>query len=137
LDIDAVSLLTHSFSKNGEFHAWSPDFDMSSKEMLDLSLTLPFPTGRKLQIVSYDKGTHVDLDQRKPLLTDNYDFLWLVDYKKKKNALATQVIPEDKIEQIKQWEETTKKEAIKHYANLLNYIENQEGIVYFEKESDS
>lgn len=137
LDIDAVSLLTHSFSKNGEFHDWSPDFDMSSKEMLDLSLTLPFPTGRKLQIVSYDKGTYVDLDQRKPLLTKNNDFLWLVDYEKKKNALATQVIPEDRIEQVKQWEEAAKKEAIKHYANLLNYIENQEGIVYFEKESDS
>lgn len=137
LDIDAVSLLTHSFSKNGEFHDWSPDFDMSSKEMLDLSLTLPFPTGRKLQIVSYDKGTYVDLDQRKPLLTKNNDFLWLVDYEKKKNALATQVIPEDRIEQVKQWEEAAKKEAIKHYANLLNYIENQEGIIYFEKEADS
>jgi hypothetical protein len=54
LDIDAVSLLTHSFSKNGEFHDWSPDFDMSNIEMLNLSMNLPFPTGKELEIVSYD-----------------------------------------------------------------------------------
>lgn len=136
LDIDAVSLLTHSFSKNGEFHDWSPEFNMRTKELLDLSLNLPFPTGKKLEIVAYDKVPYVDLDKRQPYLTQNDDYLWLVKYEKDKNALVGRVIPEEQKERINAWKEINEKEALKRYANLLNYIEKQEGIVYLEKEDD-
>jgi hypothetical protein len=45
LDIDAVTLLGYEFDKNGKFVAWSPYFDIDSKEKLQASKNMPLPTG--------------------------------------------------------------------------------------------
>ena len=45
LDIDAVTLLGYEFDKNGKFVAWSPYFDIDSKEKLQASKNIPLPTG--------------------------------------------------------------------------------------------
>ena len=46
-DIDKVSLLGFKF-KNGEFIKWSPFMDLYSKELLEASENLPFPTGKEV-----------------------------------------------------------------------------------------
>ena len=131
LDIDAVSLLTHSFSKNGEFHDWSPDFDMSNIEMLNLSMNLPFPTGKELEIVSYDSTPeYVNVQNRNTLLTTNEDFIWLLEEEERKNNLTPETIKEE-------IEEQKKKESLIHYSNLLKFIEKEKGIIYFEKQEDA
>lgn len=50
LDIDAVTLLGYDFDKNGKFIAWSPYFNIESKELLKASKEIPSPTGNTLQI---------------------------------------------------------------------------------------
>ena len=130
LDIDAVSLLTHSFSKNGEFHDWSPDFDMSNIEMLNLSMNIPFPSGQELEVVAYDSTPeHVNLQDRRPLLTDNEDYKWLVMEAARQNSLTPRTINAE-------LEEKIKKVALKRYINLLKFIEKEKGIIYVEKASD-
>lgn len=130
LDIDAVSLLTHSFSKNGEFHDWSPDFDMSNIEMLNLSMNLPFPSGQELKTIAYDSTPeHVNLQDRRPLLTDNEDYKWLIAEATRQNSLTSETVNEE-------IEERIKKEALKRYINLLKFIEKEKGIIYVEKASD-
>lgn len=52
-DIDKVSLLGFKF-KNGEFIKWSPFMDLSSKELLEASENLPFPTGKEIQYAEVD-----------------------------------------------------------------------------------
>lgn len=51
LDIDKVSLLGYAFDKDGRFVGWSPYFNLESEELLNESLKLPFPTGKKVEIV--------------------------------------------------------------------------------------
>jgi hypothetical protein len=82
LDIDAVSLLTYSFNKNGEFYKWSPDFNFDNKSLLDLSLSLPFPSGEKLKVVVYENeeliGVHTNEFDKKISITKNEHFIALV-----------------------------------------------------------
>lgn len=49
-DIDAVSLATYDINHNGLLQLWSPYADLSTKGMLEESMTLPFPTGQELVI---------------------------------------------------------------------------------------
>jgi hypothetical protein len=52
---------------------------METKELLDASLNLPFPTGRELYVIAYDKQEReTTLSNRKPRITDNEDYQWLV-----------------------------------------------------------
>ena len=126
LDIDAVSLLTHSFNKNGLFHEWSPDFNMTSKELLEESLNIPFPTGEKLKVVTYDVENDILESQKRPLLQNNSDYKELIAYEVYKRS---EDFPTDE-QQILALE----KIALQHYINLLNFIENEGGIVYFENQ---
>ena len=50
MDIDAVSLSMYAFSPTGKCIGWSDRFDLSSPEMLNASLTLPFPTGKQFNV---------------------------------------------------------------------------------------
>ena len=52
LDIDAVTLLGYEFDKNGKFVAWSPYFEIESKEKLKASKNIPLPTGESKEIVA-------------------------------------------------------------------------------------
>ena len=52
LDIDAVTLLGYEFDKNGKFVAWSPYFEIDSKEKLEASKNIPLPTGESKEIVA-------------------------------------------------------------------------------------
>lgn len=54
LDIDKVSLLGYSFDKSGKYIGWSPYFNLHSESTLKESETLPFPTGKELQLVETD-----------------------------------------------------------------------------------
>lgn len=121
LDIDAVSLLTHSFSKNGEFYAWSPDFNMENIDMLNYSMNLPFPTGNNLEIIAYDKTEeHVNEYDRNPLITNNADYQWLVENSQRFLNV-----------------ENLDKEVLQKYINLLKFIEKNKGVIYVEKEADT
>lgn len=50
-DIDKVSMLGYSFDRSGKYIGWSPYFNLSSSTMLKVSETLPFPSGKKMEIV--------------------------------------------------------------------------------------
>jgi len=54
-DIDKVSLLGFKF-RNGRFVTWSPLMDISSKENLEASLSIPFPTGIAYQTFTDTAG---------------------------------------------------------------------------------
>ena len=117
LDIDAVSLLTFSFSGSGEFYDWSPDFNMKNIDMLNISMNIPFPTGEELQVVDYN-DPYVNLADRKPLLTENIHYQNLINADQ--NVLT----------------EEQEKYLLKEYIALLKNIEKAKGIVYFDgKES--
>lgn len=51
LDIDKVSLLGYEFTNDGKFMGWSPYFNMETPGLLKASKKLPFPTGRKVEVV--------------------------------------------------------------------------------------
>lgn len=134
LDIDAVSLLTFSFSPSGELYGWSSDFDMSNIEMLNLSMKLPFPTGSDLNITVYEsEAEHTNIADRKPLITDNEHYqALLAEFTRRKN------LPENYKEllnsdpAIAEAEQAYKKEAMKHYIALLEGINDAEGNIYFD-----
>lgn len=53
-DIDAASMLGYEISKNGKFIGWSPFFNQDSKQLLDLSFKLPFPTGKNSEVSTWN-----------------------------------------------------------------------------------
>ena len=125
LDIDAVSLLTFAFSESGEFYNWSPDFDMRNIDFLNLSMNLPFPSGDQVNIVAYDEGDYVNKEDRKELFTDNEHFK---AFKQLSESAYAETNPEIK--------EQLEKEALKEYINLLQYVENSGGTIYFNSRKD-
>lgn len=115
LDIDAVSLLTYSFDKTGKFYDWSPEFNFDNLKMLNLSMKLPFPTGKELKVIDYnDSDNYVNKIDRKPLITDNEDFLKLLN----KNY-------------------TTKEEELQLLINLLEYVEEHDCEIYIASDENS
>ena len=44
-DVDAVSLATYDINRNGLLQLWSPYANIESQELMEVSMTLPFPTG--------------------------------------------------------------------------------------------
>lgn len=134
LDIDAVSLLTFSFSPSGEFYSWSPDFDMSDVEMLNISMRLPFPTGSNLETVIYEtEETHTKVSDRKPLITENEHYKALLEEFNRKQSLpegyeeALQNNPD-----LAAGERAYTKAALKHYIALLDDINEAGGVIYFD-----
>ena len=129
LDIDAVSLLTYSFNKNGEFYKWSPDFNFNDKSLLDLSLSLPFPSGEKLKVVIYENeelvGVHTNEADKKIPITKNEHFIALVQANQEKGV---------KLQQDE--EQQRQQELLKHYIALLEFIEDSNGTIYFDKNSE-
>lgn len=49
-DIDAVSLATYDISHNGKLELWSPYANISNMELMNASMQLPFPTGKKVEL---------------------------------------------------------------------------------------
>jgi hypothetical protein len=49
-DIDAVSLAAYAFDKNGKYIMWSPYANIGSVSLLNASESLPFPTGKELEL---------------------------------------------------------------------------------------
>ena len=138
LDIDAVSLLTHSFSKSGQFHEWSSDFNMENKELLDASLNLPFPTGQELHIIAYDKQEkETTLSNRKPRITDNEDYKWLIQRDKDRDQYKGVKLTPEQIQAVEQEELQLQKEEMQRYARLLEFIEDFGGVIYFNTEEES
>ena len=56
LDIDAVTLLGYEFDKNGKFVAWSPYFQMNSKDKLEASMLMPLPSGKTMELEASDEA---------------------------------------------------------------------------------
>ena len=56
MDIDAVTLLGSEFDNNGKYVIWSPLADISTRENLAASQTMPFPTGKEARIPIDDKS---------------------------------------------------------------------------------
>lgn len=50
-DIDKVSLLGYSFDRTGKYVGWSPYFNLKTINNLKASEMLPFPTGKKVEVV--------------------------------------------------------------------------------------
>ena len=55
-----MSLLGYKF-KDGHFTKWSPHMDLSSKQLLEASKNLPFPTGNVVEIVEIQKDNIITL----------------------------------------------------------------------------
>ena len=131
LDIDAVSLLTFSFNDNGEFYNWSPDFNMSNIDMLNLSMNIPFPSGESLKIINYaTEKNPTNIADRKPLITDNIYYKALLEEElNKENSKQEFLTNEQKENQIKQ--------SLENYIKLLEYINESNGVIYFNSEEDA
>ena len=125
LDIDAVSLLTFSISDNGEFYKWSPDFDLRNSNFLEISLNLPFPSGDTLVINTYDEGEYVNIADRQLVITEHSSFTAL---KELYAAIRETTDPEQK--------ELLEQKALQTYIELLQYVENSNGVVYFTSKQD-
>lgn len=52
-DIDCVSLLTFELGRDGKFVGWSPYFNLSSEELLEVSTEFSYPTGESVKYLSY------------------------------------------------------------------------------------
>jgi hypothetical protein len=52
-DIDCVSLLTFELGRDGKFVGWSPYFNLSSEELLEVSTEFSYPTGKTVEYLSY------------------------------------------------------------------------------------
>ena len=134
LDIDAVSLLTFSFSPSGEFYAWSPDFNLQDTDMLNLSLNIPFPTGYDLKVVNYETlEEEVHIADRKPLLNKNEHYLALLQEQDRINNLSEEELSKIDLDPaLQEREYLAKQEALKHYIALLEFINDNSGVVYFD-----
>lgn len=141
LDIDAVSLLTHTFNDSGEFFTWSPLFDLNSIDLLNESINIPFPTGENLTI------EHTEDENL--LLENQPDYNYLLNFEENKAKLGESTY-QDEIDNIKRKISETKDEYelkqlqndlnkllrdqikyLKCYINLLEYINKSNGVVYF------
>lgn len=75
-DIDTVSMLGYTFSKNGTFLHWSPLASYNSIESFEGSLSLPFPTGEAAKVNIVVDGELIDekveglFNQLSELITD-------------------------------------------------------------------
>lgn len=58
-DIDSVSLAMFDFNEGGKFIGWSPYFNLRNTQMLDASLTLPFPQAHAIPVA--DSTNEYDL----------------------------------------------------------------------------
>jgi hypothetical protein len=99
---------------------------MTSKELLEESLNIPFPTGEKLKVVTYDVENDIPESQKRPLLQNNSDYKELIAYEIYKRS---ENFPTNEQEIL-----ALEKIALQHYINLLNFIESEDGIVYFENQ---
>jgi hypothetical protein len=107
--------------------------------MLELSTNIPFPTGNDLKVVEYDSEEgYTNVNDRKPLITDNVHYKALFDeYDRKRNlseeykkSLQTDTDLENK-------ELEYEKQALIHYAQLLDDINDQDCVIYFDNSEDS
>ena len=62
-DIDAASMLGYAISKNGKFIDWSLFFTFNSKEQLDASFGLPFPTGNEQSVTKDSTFKYDNIEQ--------------------------------------------------------------------------
>lgn len=67
-DIDSVSLAMFDFGNGGKFIGWSPYFKLNNTQMLEASLTLPFPQAHSIPIA--DSRHEYDLTPIIKELTD-------------------------------------------------------------------
>ena len=87
-DIDSVSLAMYAFDKTGKFVKWSDYFNLSTKEMLQSSLQLPLPTGRRFTYNDFKSSENAKniiefisngTDLTKPVLLINGQLRLVVD----------------------------------------------------------
>ena len=77
LDIDAVSLASFAFSRNGKYVIHSPHANISSSVLLKASENIPFPTGKTLPIKNvkepFNWGEYVSAEKTegKPFYVEN------------------------------------------------------------------
>jgi hypothetical protein len=107
--------------------------------MLDVSTNIPFPTGNDLKVVAYDTDEgYTNVNDRKPLITDNVHYKALLDeYNRKLNLSedykkSLQTNPDLEREALEY-----EKQALIHYAALLDDINEQDGAIYFDNSEDS
>jgi hypothetical protein len=55
-DIDAASVMAYTVDKSGDIPLWSPYADKFTLETLNASMDLPYPTGKKAQLVECDES---------------------------------------------------------------------------------
>lgn len=124
LDIDAVSLLMFSFDSSGEFYKWSPEFDMNTKDLLDASLNLPFPSGEEVKVVvSTEEDTYIDSDKRNPITDQAFYHAVLSDMEKREAGEY------DKLGELEQ--EAYRKQELLNFAKLIQYIEDNNNTMEF------
>ena len=76
-DIDAVSLVTFDINSSGTLPLWSPYAKLSTIEMLEESMKLPFPTGQEIQY------TETENIQDVINFLNNYKYLFTISRNRK------------------------------------------------------
>ena len=117
LDIDKVSLLGYAFDRDGRFVGWSPYFNLESEELLNESLNLPFPTGKKVEVVyTEDEGLLAKTQDSFSAYIDSKGFNWTLS--NSTNDIA-------------------KKDLIGYLADFLRNINKNEGKLYVKPGTDT
>lgn len=117
LDIDKVSLLGYAFDKDGRFVGWSPYFNLESEELLNESFKLPFPTGKKVEVVyTEDEGLLAKTQDSFSAYIDSKGFNWTLS--KSTNDIA-------------------KKDLIGYLADFLRSVNKNEGKIYVKPGTDT
>lgn len=117
LDIDKVSLLGYAFDRDGRFVGWSPYFNLESEELLNESLKLPFPTGKKVEIVyTEDEESLAKTQDSFSVYIDLKGFNWTLS--KSTNDVA-------------------KKDLIGYLADFLRNINKNKGKLYVKPGTDT
>lgn len=117
LDIDKVSLLGYAFDRDGRFVGWSPYFNLESEELLNESFKLPFPTGKKVEVVyTEDEGLLAKTQDSFSAYIDSKGFNWTLS--NSTNDIA-------------------KKDLIGYLADFLRNINKNEGKLYVKPGTDT
>lgn len=117
LDIDKVSLLGYAFDRDGRFVGWSPYFNLESEELLNESLRLPFPTGKKVEVVyTEDEELLAKTQDSFSAYIDSKGFNWTLS--NSTNDIA-------------------KKDLIGYLADFLRNVNKNEGKLYVKPGTDT
>ena len=133
-DVDKASLLGSVFH-NGKYVRWSPFMSLSSIEMLKASETLPFPSGKELDV--YDEALYEQFSSKQDSINKEIEQLSSKKTltKQEEKRLVTLKQEKQKFEILKQNKERFENEKIRVYDRMdkpINILQWEDDRVLFE-----